>query len=318
MPQTDPLDPDRIQANLRTQRVGRKVLVYDSTSSTNDVAAEYARNPESDGLVVFAEAQTAGRGRAGSTWAGGRAAGILCSIVLTPQDISAEILSLASAVAVAEAVGRPGKHSAKVKWPNDILIDGKKVAGILLESKTFRDRDAFILGIGINCHQQPDSFGPDLKGRATSIDIETASRCDRIPLARRLLTSLDHWLPVARRNAPEVVERWRHLSIQLGHRVTKAPNGEVGLTRFRECPTDLVITDIYMPEKEGIATIRELLTEDPELKIIAISGGGDFGRSSLSTKVDYLKVAKRVGASSVLTKPIEWEELAEAVGDLLR
>ena len=99
---TDLLDPDEIKSNLKTKRIGRKILVYESTSSTNDIAAEYARNKQNDGLVVFAEEQTAGRGRAASQWLSGRADSILCSIILIENMLNAELLSLTCAVAVAE------------------------------------------------------------------------------------------------------------------------------------------------------------------------------------------------------------------------
>ena len=130
------LDSDKIKANLKTKRIGRKILIYDSTSSTNDIAAEYARNKQNDGLVVFAEEQTAGRGRAGNQWFSGRADSILCSIVLTENKLNAELLSLTCAVAVAETIGTSGRSRAKIKWPNDIMLNGKKVAGILLESRS--------------------------------------------------------------------------------------------------------------------------------------------------------------------------------------
>jgi len=206
------LDPDEITAGLRTKRVGSRVLVYDSTSSTNDAAAEYARNKQNDGLVIFAEQQTAGRGRAGNKWLSTRADSILCSIVLTENIPPTELLSLLCAVAVAEAVG----ISARIKWPNDIMLGGRKVAGILLESKP---NGACIIGIGINCHQSKDSFAAELQPIATSIDIETNSVTDRISLARRLLTSIDHWLELAAESGEKVMDQWRNLSIQLGHRV---------------------------------------------------------------------------------------------------
>jgi BirA family biotin operon repressor/biotin-[acetyl-CoA-carboxylase] ligase len=212
------LDPDKITLNLKTERVGRKVLVYDSTSSTNDVAAEYAKNAENDGLVVFTEQQTAGRGRAGNQWHSGRADSILCSIVLTRNELPVELLSLACAVAVAEAVGKP----ARIKWPNDIMLNGRKVAGILLESKP---DGACVAGVGINCHQSADSFAPELQPIATSMDVETNSVTDRISLARRLLTSVDHWLYLAADSNEKVIDEWRSLSIQLGHRVKLIYNG---------------------------------------------------------------------------------------------
>jgi BirA family biotin operon repressor/biotin-[acetyl-CoA-carboxylase] ligase len=217
------LDPDKIIASLKTMRIGRKVLVYDSTSSTNDVAAEYAKNEENDGLAIFAEQQTAGRGRAGNKWQSNRADSVLCSIVLTENRLSTELLSLTCAVAVAEAIGKPGRHQARIKWPNDIILNSKKVAGILLESRT--DGVTCIVGIGINCHQKIDSFPGELQSIATSIDIESQSVTDRISLARRLLASTDHWLEVAAQTSEKVIDQWRNLSIQLGHRVRLVYDG---------------------------------------------------------------------------------------------
>jgi len=216
---TDLLDPDKIQANLNTRRIGRKVLVYDSTSSTQTIAAEYAKSRENDGLAVFTEEQIAGRGRAGNRWHSRRADSILCSIALTECSLNAELLSLACAVAVAEAIGKPLKSEAQIKWPNDIMLNGRKVAGILLESRPSGGGNTCIIGIGINCHQKKDSFPQDLQSTATSIDIESGSFADRISVAKRLLISMDHWLDIADSDGKQVIERWRSLSIQLGHRV---------------------------------------------------------------------------------------------------
>jgi len=225
MPATDPLEPDRIKANLNTRRIGSEIIVYDSTSNTNDVAAEYAKSGKNDGLAIFAEEQTSGRGRAGNKWICGKADGLICSIVLTKSRCSAELLSLACAVAVAETIGKQGKHRAKIKWPNDITINGKKAAGILIESDTSGDVPAYVVGIGINCHQKQDSFPPELQPLATSIDIESGTLCDRVSLAKRLLTSIDHWLEIAEQTDKKVIDQWRKLSIQLGHRVTLVFNG---------------------------------------------------------------------------------------------
>jgi BirA family biotin operon repressor/biotin-[acetyl-CoA-carboxylase] ligase len=222
---TDLLDPDKIKANLKTKRIGRKILVFDSTSSTNDIAAEYAKNKDNDGTVIFAEQQSAGRGRAGYKWHSSRADSVLCSIVLAGSTINAELLSLACAVAVADALGKVGASEAKIKWPNDILLAGKKVAGILLESKPVDTGNAYIIGVGINCHQTRDSFPSELQSTATSIDIEGQTICDRISLAKRLLITIDSWLDMAEKNSKDVTDRWRELSIQLGHRVTLSYNG---------------------------------------------------------------------------------------------
>ncbi|MHC4748910.1 MAG: biotin--[acetyl-CoA-carboxylase] ligase [Planctomycetota bacterium] len=217
---TDLLDFEKIMANLTTERIGGKVLIYDSTSSTNDVAAEYAKIKQNDGLVIFAEEQTAGRGRTGNKWLSGRADSILCSIVLVENKINVELLSLTCAVAVAEAIGKPGRSQAKIKWPNDIMLNGKKVAGILLESKKDNGGSIYIVGIGINCHQTKESFAGELQQIATSIDAESHSISDRNLLAKRLLVSVGQWLKMAANNSEKVIARWRQLSIQLGHRVS--------------------------------------------------------------------------------------------------
>ncbi len=224
----DELEPDKIKANLKTKRIGRKILVYNRTSSTQAIAAEYAKSKGNDGLVIFAEEQIAGRGRAGNEWYSSRSDSILCSIVLSTdgsRTAPAELLSLTCAVAVAEAIGSSAKGQAKIKWPNDIILNGKKVAGILLESKTDNSGNTCIIGIGINCHQKKDSFPDELQSIATSIDIESHSTSDRISLAKRLLTSMEHWLEVAAQTSEKVIDQWRNLSVQLGHRVKLIYNG---------------------------------------------------------------------------------------------
>jgi len=225
MRETDLLHPDKIKANLKTKRIGRKILVYNRTSSTNDIAAEYAKSKENDGLAIFAEEQTAGRVRAGIKWHSGRADSILCSILLTDSKCNAELLSLTCAVAVTEAIGKIGGAEAKIKWPNDIILNEKKVAGILLESKPNDTGRAYILGIGINCHQKKKSFPAELKVTVTSIDIESQTICDRISLAKRLLTSIDHWLEAVEKDSKKVTGEWRKLSVQLGQRVRLVFNG---------------------------------------------------------------------------------------------
>ncbi|MFZ0035686.1 MAG: biotin--[acetyl-CoA-carboxylase] ligase [Sedimentisphaerales bacterium] len=222
-PKSEHIDPDKIKVN--TKRIGRKILVYNHTSSTNDIAAEYAKNKENDGLAIFAEEQTSGRGRAGAKWLSGCSDSILCSILLTSCKCNPELLSLACPVAVAEAVGKIAHSHAKIKWPNDIILNGKKVAGIMVESKTVNGSTAYIIGIGINCHQNKNSFPHELQTTATSIDIESRSICDRISLAKRLLSSLDHWLEVAEDTSKKIIDRWRKLNTLLNQRITVIYNG---------------------------------------------------------------------------------------------
>ena len=223
MSKKDRLDPDRIKENLKTKRLGRKILVYDSTSSTNDIAAEYANNKKNDGLVIFAEKQTKGRGRASNKWLSKKFDSLLCSILLTKTIKNTELLSLTIAIAAAEAID----SKAKIKWPNDIILNRKKVAGILLDSKVKNSNTAHIIGIGINCHQTGNSFPAELKPTATSIDIETKTTCDRITLAKRVITSAEHWLKIVEKQPKKIITQWSKLSIQLGHRVKLNFKGSV-------------------------------------------------------------------------------------------
>lgn len=256
MARDDRLDPDRIAGQLKTKRIGRRVVVHDRTSSTSDIAGEYARNSGNDGLVVFAEEQTAGRGRAGATWASGHGASLLFSVVLTDCQLANELLSLTCAVAVASALGQVGSHATKIKWPNDIILGNRKIGGILVESKGKRAEDRgqkaetknaatggrgeamappsvlhppssgiHIIGIGINCHQSEEAFPPEIRDRATSLDLVGQTRCDRVTLARRVLASLDHWLDVAARDKQPIIETWSQLSTQRGQRVTLSCDG---------------------------------------------------------------------------------------------
>jgi BirA family biotin operon repressor/biotin-[acetyl-CoA-carboxylase] ligase len=222
-----PLSVDDIKANLKTKVIGRKIVIYESTSSTNDAAAGYAKEGKNNGLTIFAEHQTAGRGRGANKWFSNKYESILCSIVLTKSKLNSELLSLGCAVAVAEAIGTVGGKEAKIKWPNDILINGKKAAGVLLESKSAGGKSAYIIGIGINCHQSRNCWPEALKATATSIDIQSKGVCDRTSLAKRLLSCLDYRLAAAEKNSKTVIQQWRRLSIQLGHRVKVVFNGKI-------------------------------------------------------------------------------------------
>jgi BirA family biotin operon repressor/biotin-[acetyl-CoA-carboxylase] ligase len=218
----DMLGPDEIKANLGTGRIGSEVVVYASTASTNDVAWHYATSRANDGLVILADEQTAGRGRGANTWLAEKGQSVLCSILLMNEPLEAELLTLASAVAVAEAIGTCGKKQARIKWPNDILIGQKKIAGILLESRALRGRACYVLGFGINCHQE--SFLAELCAVATSIDMETGACCGRIPLIKRMLVSIENWLKTAAAEPMAVIEKWQELNTQLHQRITLRHN----------------------------------------------------------------------------------------------
>jgi BirA family biotin operon repressor/biotin-[acetyl-CoA-carboxylase] ligase len=219
MPSKDLLDADRIRRGLKTKHIGKKILVFDTVSSTNDTAAQYVNEPDNDWLVIIAEHQTAGKGRAGNKWYSEKGQSLLCSVLLINEELNAELLSLTIAVAAAEAID----ESARIKWPNDIIFYGKKVAGILLESRPNEHGRDYIIGIGINCHQK--EFPDELNLAATSIDLETGKICDRILLARRLLSSIEYWIHSAHTKPEKVVNEWKRRSLLLGQRITVVHDG---------------------------------------------------------------------------------------------
>ncbi len=222
------LDVDRIEESRRDAVIGRKVILFKSTASTNDIAWEYAGNAAYHGLCVLAEEQTRGRGRRGRRWQSGAGESILCSILLIEAAIEAELLTLTAAVATAEAIRDHCGLNACIKWPNDVLVDGKNLAGILVEKRTVSGRMCCVVGLGINCTQDAGAFeGHTLRAPATSLRIETGEAIDRTELAGRVMGTVEEWLGKAtgERGASRpaenaVVRRWSQLSTLLGRHVT--------------------------------------------------------------------------------------------------
>lgn len=186
---------EELQAHLRTTRLGRVAEHHAVIDSTNRRALDWAEAGAPHGALVTADHQTAGRGRMGRTWTDEPGHNLMASVVLRPQ-IGPErlaLLGLAAALAVAaatKAVATP--LEPRVKWPNDVLLDGRKVAGILPEARS-RDRDAVVaLGLGVNVNQV--DFEDDLEATATSIRLELGRPIPRAPLLARLLLELERWV----------------------------------------------------------------------------------------------------------------------------
>ncbi len=191
------LQIDRIRAALRTARIGRRIDYLTSTTSTNDEAWQRIDAEDADGLVVFAEHQSAGRGRFGRRWHSPRGASLLCSIALIDarSEFTGGRLCLLTAVAARDAIGACTDVTVTIKWPNDLLLSGRKVGGILIESRRLNNGlQAYVVGIGINCLQQRGHLGSVLGESATSLELESARPVDRTTLAASLLTELDQRL----------------------------------------------------------------------------------------------------------------------------
>lgn len=209
----DRLTADDLRARLKTRVIGADILVFDETGSTNDVVARLARDGAREGLVVFAESQTRGRGRHGRTWVSPRGKGLWFSVLLRPKfPVSAFArITVAASVAVARVVGL----TARIKWPNDVTVAGKKLAGILTEPRD----GAAILGIGIDVNCDRADFPPEVVARATSLKIETGQQQDRAALAAEALAQLDAYYRLATDDFDRVTEEWARRSATLGRQL---------------------------------------------------------------------------------------------------
>lgn len=192
----DRLYPEEILPELATRWLGRDFHHLDVTDSTNRVAFELAREGAPHGATVIAEEQTAGRGRLGRSFYSPANENLYASIVLRPalDTVAAPTLIPAAAIAVAETVAAsvPDSHPVEIKWPNDIWLDGLKVAGILMEMSAEATRvDFAVLGIGVNLNIDRARFPREFRAQATSLRAQTGERVDRTGFACRLFAGLE-------------------------------------------------------------------------------------------------------------------------------
>jgi BirA family biotin operon repressor/biotin-[acetyl-CoA-carboxylase] ligase len=181
-------------AGDRLQPLGRRVVFFESIGSTNDIARAMALEDGAEGAVVLANGQTAGRGRYGRSWFSPAGSGLYVSVVLNPSASAiaprraGTLLTLAAGVAMAEAIESATGLSPDIKWPNDLLIARRKLAGILAEAAGHGS--PVVLGYGINVRES--AYPPDLRDRATSVERELGRPIDRSGLCVETLAALAH------------------------------------------------------------------------------------------------------------------------------
>jgi len=190
----DRLSAATLRAGLADCTIGRDIIVLDETTSTNDVVLQMANEGAPEGLAVFAEHQTTGRGQRGNVWESPAGKGLLCSILLRPslaaQD-SARLVNWA-VKGIAWTIESVSLRKVTIKPPNDIYIDGRKIAGVLVEMRAQPGAPHLaVVGIGVNVNQMPDHFSKGLRDRATSLAIVLGGPVDRDALAIALLKNLD-------------------------------------------------------------------------------------------------------------------------------
>jgi BirA family biotin operon repressor/biotin-[acetyl-CoA-carboxylase] ligase len=237
------LKPDRIQHNLNSTIVGRKIEHYPQAGSTNDLARRQARAGQPEGLVILADAQTAGRGRMGRAWFAPPGSSLLLSLLLRPAWLApadAFSLTMLAGVALCEAVEQVTPVHAALKWPNDLLLPVRtaagpalrKAAGILSEIELAGDQIAWVvLGIGVNVSWSPAGIVDrrDLAEVATSVGAAAGQLVERLALLRALLERLDARYNALRRSGSvELFECWRERLAMLGQPVQIVlPHGEL-------------------------------------------------------------------------------------------
>ena len=230
----DALHSDDLLARLgKTKVIGRDIRVFEETTSTNDVIEKLARDGVREGAVVFAESQTNGRGRLGRKWMSPTHKGLWFSILLRPELSPQETtrLTVASATALRRAIKNVTGISAEIKWPNDLLIGGKKVVGILTEMSAEVDRVRHvILGIGVDVNQDANEFPPELRKLATSLKIEAGAEISRAELATEIMRELDaDYARICGGKFAHLADEWetgcltvgRNVSVQMGSQLIR-------------------------------------------------------------------------------------------------
>ena len=220
---SDTLRPEEIGKQLASTRLGKKIHYFAELDSTNRLAYKLAAEGAAEGEIVLAETQTRGKGRLGRSWFSPPGLNLYLSIILRPNlpPSNAPQLTLVSAVALAETVQRFLGTRPAIKWPNDILAGGKKLAGILTESSVDSERLHFVVvGIGVNLNMPADSVPEEIRDRATSLLILTDQFVDRTAFAGELIRSLDRcYGELEQRGFPHIAARWESFFELKGQKV---------------------------------------------------------------------------------------------------
>ena len=218
-----------ISAKVKASVIGSRIVVLDETDSTNNYAKEITAKGTPNGTVIVADRQTAGKGRMGRSFVSPAGKGLYMSVILHP-DFSiqtAPMITSAVAVATAEAIESLCKADVKIKWVNDLYLNGKKIVGILTEASVdmeMRALDIAVIGIGINVRSVGDSFDAELSSRATSIQDETGAVLDRNELCAAVINRLDACLDKIENR--EYLREYRRRELLTGNMITARVGSE--------------------------------------------------------------------------------------------
>ncbi len=223
----DILTPDLLRQQLKGSIFGKKIHHFFRIDSTNRVAMDLGYSGEPEGSLVLAEEQTAGRGRAGRTWHSERASGIYATLLLRPRlsPVQAPLLTMLAGLSAYSAIQAQTGLQPDLKWPNDLMLRGKKLGGILTEMHADTSLVKFVIvGIGINVNQ--DKFPAELGTAATSLRIESAKNQSRLELLARLLREFEtDYARFLRDGATSITERFSQVSSYAMGKKVRVTNG---------------------------------------------------------------------------------------------
>jgi BirA family biotin operon repressor/biotin-[acetyl-CoA-carboxylase] ligase len=212
----------QITNQLITKTFGHTVFSFDTTNSTNTFAKGLQHHEAPHGTIIIAEEQTAGRGRLQRNWVSPKGKNLLFSIILYPnfgiEKIS--LLPFAGSLAIADAIETVTGLSSTCKWPNDVLVNGKKVCGMLLESSLGNSvQEKIVLGIGLNVNQE--EFSEELKFKASSLQIESGIVIDRVLLLQKILEELENrYEQLSHFPSRQLLNDWRMKALLFGKKIT--------------------------------------------------------------------------------------------------
>ncbi len=225
----DILIPYEIKRRLNTKIFGNTIEYFRLTSSTMDEAQYMVEKGCDNGLLVVSEEQTDGRGRQKRKWLSPRGVNIYASLVYKPHNMSSTksiALMFATSIAIVEALSDFGIDNAKIKWPNDVIIDGKKIAGVLLETKSESGiLKSVVIGFGVNVNVE--SMPEEIDGIATSVFIELGKKIDRAQLLVNVLYYLENLVKLIESDKEaEIIEMWKNYDTTIGKRILVIGSGE--------------------------------------------------------------------------------------------
>lgn len=263
----DILSVDAVSSSLHTRWLGKELKYYDCLDSTNLEIRRLAEAGAVHGTTAICEEQTMGKGRRGRSWLGEAGCGIWMSFLLRP-DIAAQhssMLTILTALAVEAAIGETTGLQSQIKWPNDIIIDGRKVCGILTEMSMQMDEVNYIVvGLGINVNIQ--KFPEDLKDKATSLQIESGKKLYRAPLAAKVLEYFEKYYEkfLKTEDLSEFADHYNRLLVHMDQKikVIRGTKEEIFLSRGINHQGELMVEDDYGRKQtvlSGEVSVRGIL-----------------------------------------------------------